>query len=492
MGIQSQEGAEGPVGIDVRLERAFIGSLLVGGRQLLDDVRDLVDSHEVFVSGLGIRCFQVMVALASDGQAIDAPMVAAKLIERRWDLEVVGSQGGNVASVLAAMLAEVCSDAFHCDRETLRSYARHLRELAELRKLLRLCEKVQAQARLGYQDARGILDAHKAAVFALAPHNAERSYVEASTLFPAVYDELVARSKEPDGTLRGRTTGLRELDRVLSGRQAAKLYVVAGRPGHGKTSFVLGGVLAAIAGTKERPGTDDSAAIFSLEMPAHEIGEVMACQAAHQARENARTGSFSARGWSSVTEWTSYLARSGIRVDDATGITLEELRSKCLRIADASARERSRTTGKPRELGLVVVDYLQLMKGPRGMPREEAIGEISRGLKGLAKELRVAVVAVSQLNRALEARQDKRPQMSDLRESGAIEQDADVIEFVFREYCYRRVPELKDKAEIILAKQRGGRAGFSLNVRWEGWRTAFADAPEEEQRESDDEPSANA
>jgi len=265
-----------------------------------------------------------------------------------------------------------------------------------------------------------------------------------SDLMLASYKELEARYAEKK-LVTGITTGFDDLDRMTAGMQRGDLIIVAGRPSMGKTAFAMN--LAQNASIR----SDDTAvvAVFSLEMSSQQIAmRMLACEARVD-MQHLRTGRFSAEDWRKLAAASGSLAESSIFVDDTPAISVLEIRSKCRRLK----REA-------KQLDLVLIDYVGLMSGRADADnRAQEISEITRALKALAKELHVPVIALSQLNRSLEARADKRPIMSDLRESGAIEQDADVIIFIYRDEVYNKKPDNEGLAEIIVAKQRNGPIG---------------------------------
>jgi replicative DNA helicase len=254
--------------------------------------------------------------------------------------------------------------------------------------------------------------------------------------------KILEKLQEREEVFTGVPTGFDDLDRMTSGLQPADLVVIAGRPSMGKTAFALN-IARNAAVDHEVP-----VGIFSLEMSKEQLGMRMLCSEARVDAHKLRTGFFSNRDWPLLLRAAGTISEAAIFIDDSPALSALELRAKARRLK------------RDQNIGLIVVDYLQLMRGPQGAERrEQEISEISRGLKALAKELTVPVVALSQLNRRVEERHDKRPQLADLRESGAIEQDADLIAFIYRDEVYH--PESPDQgvAEIIIGKQRNGPTG---------------------------------
>lgn len=245
------------------------------------------------------------------------------------------------------------------------------------------------------------------------------------------------------GDITGIPTGFNELDKMTAGFQRNDLIIVAARPSVGKTAFALN--IAQNVATK----TDENVAIFSLEMGAEQLVMRMLCAEGNINAQNLRTGALTSDDWQKLTIAMGTLSNSGIYIDDTPGVRVNEIRSKCRRL--------KQETG----LGMIVIDYLQLIAGSGrgGENRQQEVSEISRSLKALARELEVPVIALSQLSRSVEQRQDKRPMMSDIRESGSIEQDADIVAFLYREDYYDREGENDGTIEIIIAKQRNGPVG---------------------------------
>ncbi len=329
----------------------------------------------------------------------------------------------------------------------VRYYAQIVRERAVLRQLLSVCGGVSQDV---YEDtAREVgdhLDQAEMRVLNVAEafNQSRPSFNKIGSLMADAYNELQERYKNQQA-VTGVSTGFKDLDEMTAGMQRGDLIIVAGRPSMGKTSFSMN--LAQNAAI--RSNEPQVAAIFSLEMGAEQIAMRMLAVEARVDMGNLRTGRFSADDWRKLATASGSLAEAEIFIDDTPSISVLEVRAKCRRLK----REAKR-------LDLVLIDYLQLMSGRAGADRrDQEISEITRSLKGLAKELDVPVIVLSQLNRAVESRADKRPMMSDLRESGAIEQDADIIMFLYRDEVYNKKPENEGLAELIIAKQRNGATG---------------------------------
>lgn len=329
----------------------------------------------------------------------------------------------------------------------VRHYADIVRERAILRQLLGVCSHVSQEV---YEekdrDVSEHLDQAEMRVLAVA-ENFSRSrptFSKLGSLMADAYNELQSRYAD-QRSITGIATGYTDLDEMTAGMQRGDLIIVAGRPSMGKTAFSMN-VAQNAAIRADQPYV---VAVFSLEMSSQQIAMRMLASEARVDMKNLRTGSFSVEDWRKLASASGALAEAEIFIDDTAAISVVEVRSKCRRLK----RECKR-------LDLVLIDYLQLMSSSSNSDRrDQEISEMTRSLKGLAKELDVPVIVLSQLNRSLESRADKRPMMSDLRESGAIEQDADIIMFIYRDEVYNKKPENEGLAEIIIAKQRNGPTG---------------------------------
>ncbi len=414
-------------------ERAVLGGIMLDSEALEKLEGSLHPEH--FYVEANARVFYVIQELAGKGQPVDALTIKDQL-ERRQELESCGGE-----AYLANLVGAVPTSA------NVKHYADIVRERYVLRQLLSVCSDVTRDV---YEET-GLeviehLDIAEKNILAIA-ENFNRSrpaFSKMSDLMLETYKELEERYAQKK-LVTGVATGFEDLDRMTAGMQRGDLIIVAGRPSMGKTAFSMN--LAQNASL--RSDEEGVVAVFSLEMSTQQIAmRMLACEARVD-MSNLRTGRFTADDWRKLASASGSLAESKIFVDDTPAISVMELRSKCRRLKrDAKG------------LDLVLIDYIQLMSGRANADnRAQEVSEISRALKGLAKELNVPVIALSQLNRSLEQRADKRPVMSDLRESGAIEQDADVIMFIYRDEVYNKKPENEGLAEIIIAKQRNGPIG---------------------------------
>jgi len=414
-------------------ERAVLGGIMLDAEALERLEGSLLSEH--FYVEANARIFYVITELAGKGQPVDALTIKDQL-EQRGELAAMGGE-----AYLAELVTAVPTSA------NVKHYADIVRERSVLRDLLSVCSDVTREV---YEEtARDVnehLDLAEKNILGIAEkfNRSRPSFSKMSDLMLASYKELEARYAEKK-LVTGIPTGFDDLDRMTAGMQRGDLIIVAGRPSMGKTAFAMN--LAQNASIR----SDDTAvvAVFSLEMSSQQIAmRMLACEARVD-MQHLRTGRFSAEDWRKLAAASGSLAESAIYVDDTPAISVLEIRSKCRRLK----REA-------KQLDLVLIDYVGLMSGRADADnRAQEISEITRALKALAKELHVPVIALSQLNRSLEARADKRPIMSDLRESGAIEQDADVIMFIYRDEVYNKKPDNEGLAEIIVAKQRNGPIG---------------------------------
>src|SRR4030043_152783 len=340
------------------------------------------------------------------------------------------------ASYVASLIDSVPTAA------NIEYYAKIVKEKAILRKLIQASTEIITQSYEDRGDVEGFLDEAERAIFDISENRVRPSFYPIRDIIKESFKILERLFKKKE-LVTGIPSGFKDLDRMTAGFQPSDLIIVAGRPGMGKTAFCLN--LAQYAAIEKKIPT----AIFSLEMSKEQLGIRMLCSEAHVDGSRLRTGFLTESDWPRLTIAAGNLSDASIYIDDSAALTILELRAKARRLKIEHGG-----------LGMLIVDYLQLMKGrTRVESRQQEISEISRSLKALAKELNIPVIAVSHLSRKTEERTGKRPQLSDLRESGAIEQDADLILFLFREEIYNRQEENQGKAELIIGKQRNGPIG---------------------------------
>jgi replicative DNA helicase len=413
-------------------ERAVLGAVLLEGRETLPRVIEVLRPSD-FYTDAHRSMYEAMLRLFDRSEPVDLLTLQEEL--RRSDqLEFVGGPAA------LALLVEQASIAAH-----LHSYAQIVRDMAVLRELIQTSIQIITQAFDAKEDVQTLVDDAERRIFGLAERRLEGSALPVGKILKNTF-EYIERLYERKEHVTGVATGFEKLDLQTSGLQPADFIIIAGRPSMGKTAFVLN--IAQHVGVHLR----EKVLILSLEMSAQQIVQRMLCAEAKVDSQAVRTGYLSSSDWHRLTAAAGRLSEAAIYIDDSPGLTVLEARAK--------ARRMKAEHG----LDLMVIDYLQLMRGRAAMEsRQQEISEISRSLKALAKELNVPVVALSQLSRAVESRatRDFRPQLSDLRESGALEQDADVILFLYRQSLYKEElpPDEANVAEVIIGKQRNGPVG---------------------------------
>lgn len=337
----------------------------------------------------------------------------------------------------------------------IKYYADIVAEKATLRKLIRLNEEIANTCYTGQESLEYILEETEKKIFDLVQKRNSSDYVPIREIVMEAIDRIESASKTK-GVVTGIPTGFIDLDYRMAGMQPSDLILIAARPSMGKTSFVLN--IAQYVAFKQR----QTVAVFSLEMSKEQLVNRLFSLESKVDSQHIRTGNLSDTEWEKLIESAGIIGKSNLIIDDTPGISVSELRSKC------------RKYKLEHDLKVIIIDYLQLMSGSgRTDSRQQEISDISRSLKALARELEVPVVALSQLSRAVEQRPDHRPMLSDLRESGAIEQDADVVMFIYRDDYYNKDTDIKGIAEVIIAKQRNGPIG-TVNLAWLADYTKFA------------------
>lgn len=459
---------------DLDAEAAVLSACLLS-RDALDRTLEILKPEHFYNEANG-RILQACQQISLANEPVDMVHVGSWLRDREW----LQKMGG---TAYLAQLADATPAVGH-----VTAHARTVFEKWRLRQLIATCHRIVAE---GYGDVGEISDFIKEAAESIddiAQGGEQKGQLSALGPLLKVAFEQITTAAERGDRITGIATGYDRLDGKTAGLHDGDLIIVAARPGMGKTSFVLN-VATNVASPREvrlppspdgQPGAVQNepgygVCVFSLEMPREQLAVRMVCSEARVDLGRVRQGHLHAEDWRKLTEASVYLNTLPIWIDDTPAIGLLELRAKVRRQQAAFNREPT-DTQSGRRVGLVMVDYLQLMKGRDGVQsREQEISEISRGLKALAKELKVPVIALSQLNRAVETRstKDKRPQLSDLRESGAIEQDADTIIFIYRDDYYNpETSDLKGIAELIVAKQRNGPTG-KVKVRFSASCTRF-------------------
>ncbi len=407
-------------------EQAVLGAILMDS-QVLTLVAERLRPEDFYRQGHQ-RLFQAMLDVAERGEPVDLVTVAAEL-QKSKQLEEVGG-----VSYLTELADSVPTSA-HADH-----YARIVEEKAILRRLIRTATQIAASGYTGGDDVAEILDDAERKILDISQRRIRKAFLPIRDILMDTY-ERIEQMHENQGELTGIPTGFPDLDRMTSGLQRSDLIILAARPSMGKTAFALNLAqnVAIHAG--------ETVAIFNMEMPAIQMVQRMLSAEGNIDAQVFRTGNLDEEDWEKLTMAIGTLAEVPIFIDDTPGLTVFDIRAKLRRLQAEHG------------LGLVVIDYLQLIRGRGGESRQQEISEISRSLKLLARELDVPVIALSQLSRAVEQRQDKRPMLSDLRESGSIEQDADIVAFLYRDDYYDEESERKNIMELIIGKHRNGPVG---------------------------------
>lgn len=389
------------------------------------------------------KVFRAMLELSEAREAIDL-ITLTEILRKQGTLEEVGGR-----SYLALLTNAVPTAA------NIKHHAKIVHEKAVLRRLIEAVTEILSESYDDQRDIEDLLDVAEQRIFQISEGKVRPGFVPVKEIVKGSF-EMIERLYEKQERITGVPTGYRDLDDLTSGLHPGDLIVVAGRPSMGKTALCLN--IAEHVGIEKR----EPVAIFSLEMAKEQLGVRMLCSQARVDSHKLRSGFLGESDWPKLTTAAGRLSEAPIFIDDSPAISIHEMRAK--------ARRLQREHG----LSLLIVDYLQLMRGRSGSEnRQQEISEVSRSLKALAKEIRVPVIALSQLSRAVETRGGaKRPILADLRESGAIEQDADVIIFIYREEVYNPVPENRGKAEINVAKQRNGPTD-TINLVFLGRYTRF-------------------
>ena len=432
---------------DLNAERSVLGAMMLEVGAVSDAIGGLKADH--FYRPAHAKVFEAMRALYDRSEPIDEITLQARLKEN-GSLEEVGG-----VSFLASLSDGVPSAA------NIAHYAKIVRERALIRRLIATTSSIATKGYEGTTDIEQLLDDAEVSIFEITSDRDQRSFSSMNELVKEAFKAIEKRFEEKS-SITGVPTGFSEFDKMTAGLQPSDLIIVAGRPSMGKTALALN--MAQSAAVEQ----GKSVAVFSLEMAKQQLVMRMLCSQARIDASRMRGGFLKDSDWPKLAKAAGQLSQAPIYIDDTGAISILEMRAKCRRLqAD-------------KWLDLIMVDYLQLMRGSSSSDgsREREISEISRGLKALARELSVPVIALSQLNRSLEQRQDKRPMLSDLRESGAIEQDADVITFVYRDEYYNPESEDKGLAEIIIGKQRNGATG-TVKLTFLKQFTLFADLQRE-------------
>lgn len=415
---------------NIDAEQSVLGSIL-----LKDD--GFINVNEVISAGDFYReshrlIFSAMAALFERSEPHDLVTLTSYLKDAN-QLETIGG-----ASYLASLTSIVPVTA------NIQSYARIIKQKATLRNLINASSDIANRCFEEQDDVDHLVDNAEQTIFEIAGNKSSTVFTSLNSIIPESF-KMIEKLSERKEMITGVPTGYTELDKMTAGLQASDLVILAGRPSMGKTAFALN--IAQHAALVDKTGV----AVFSLEMSKEQLAMRLLSSVGRIDSQAVRTGRLRNEDWAPLSRAVGMLSEAPIFIDDTPALSIAEMRSKIRRLASHN------------DIGLIMIDYLQLMRGRNLENRTQEISEISRSLKALAKEHNVPVLALSQLNRGLESRTDKRPMMSDLRESGAIEQDADVICFIYRDEVYNKSEDNPDRgiAEIIIGKQRNGPTGVT-------------------------------
>ena len=429
----------------IEAEQSVIGSMLMD-REAVIAASEIIVGSDFYQHQYGVM-FDAMVELFNEGKPVDLVTLQDRLKEKDVPPEV------SSLDFVRDIVTMVPTSA------NVRSYAQIVHEKAVLRKLIRTTEEIANTCYAGKDPLEDILADTEKQIFNLLQSRSTQDFVPIKQVAINVL-EKIEEAYKTQGTVTGVPTGFIDLDYKLSGFQPSDLVLIAARPSMGKTAFVLN-VVDHVAVRKKLP-----CMVFSLEMSKEQLVNRMHSMESNVDAQKLRTGSLTDSDWDAVVEGVGIIGNAKLVIDDTPGISISELRSKC--------RKMKLEHG----LSIVIIDYLQLMSGSGkggNDNRQQEISEISRSLKALAREMHAPVVALSQLSRACETRTDHRPMLSDLRESGAIEQDADVVMFLYRDDYYNKDTEHPNEAEVIIAKQRNGPIG-TVTLIWKPEYTKFVNA----------------
>lgn len=409
-------------------EQSVLGAIFLDPTALITASEILIPQDFYRISHQKI--FQTMLDLSDHGKPIDLVTLTEELSSKK-ELEDVGG-----LSYLAELANAVPTAA------NVGHYAKIVEEKSILRRLIRVATSIVEDGYTREDEVEALLSEAEKKVMEVASRKNAGDFKHIKDVLVNTYDNI-EQLQNRKGDVTGIPTGFKDLDKMTAGFQRNDLIIVAARPSVGKTAFALN-IAQNVA---IRAG--ENVAIFSLEMGAEQLVMRLLCAEGNIDAQALRTGALSTEDWGKLTMAMGSLSNSGIFIDDTPGVRVSELRAKCRRLAQEHG------------LGMILIDYLQLIQGSGkpGENRQQEVSEISRSLKALARELKVPVIALSQLSRGVEQRQDKRPMMSDIRESGSIEQDADIVAFLYRDDYYDKESENKNMIEIIIAKQRNGPTG---------------------------------
>ncbi len=422
-------------------EQSVIGSMIMDADAIMA-ASEILSSEDFYQKQYGVL-FDTMVELYNEGKVVDLVTLQDRLKEKDVPPEIASLE----------FMKDILNTLY--TSTNVRQYANIVHDKAMLRKLIHTTEGLANDCYSGKESLEDIFGKAEKQIFDIIQQNTTGEFVPIKEVVLNALDKIEMASKTK-GNVTGIATGFIDLDYKTAGFQPSDLILIAARPSMGKTAFVLN--IAQHMAFRE----NQTVAVFSLEMSKEQLVNRLLSLESRVDSQSIRTGNLTDEDWSKLIEGAGVIGKSNLIIDDTPGISISELRSKC------------RKFKMDQNLGIIIIDYLQLMtSGRHSESRQQEISEISRSLKAIARELGVPVVALSQLSRAVEQRPEHRPMLSDLRESGAIEQDADVVMFIYRDDYYNKDTARPNVAEIIIAKQRNGSIG-TIELAWLPQFTKFA------------------
>ncbi|WP_310604441.1 replicative DNA helicase [Anaerosporobacter sp.] len=425
----------------IEAEQSVVGSMLMD-KDAITTASEIISSEDFYQHQYGLL-FDSMVELFNEGKPVDLVTLQEKIKEKELPAEL------SSIDFIRDLMSSVPTSA------NVKYYANIVKEKATLRRLIKVTEGITNECYLNREKLEVILEETEKQVFDVVQNKSSGDFVSIKDIVIKSLESIESAAKNK-GSVTGIATGFYDLDYKTAGLQPSDLILIAARPSMGKTAFVLN--IAEYVAVKSNVTT----AIFSLEMSKDQLVKRIISMNSKVDSQAIRSGELQDDDWVKLVESARAIGNSNLIIDDTPGISITELRSKC------------RKFKLEHNLGLVIIDYLQLMSGgKKAESRQQEISEISRSLKALAREISAPVIALSQLSRAVEQRPDKRPMLSDLRESGAIEQDADVVMFIYRDDYYNHDSEEAGVSEIIIGKQRNGPTG-TVKLAWLSQFTKFA------------------
>lgn len=426
---------------DIDMERAVIGSMLMNP-DVIEDVVVEVSPEDFYGKQYGIL-FETMCDMYNRGEPVDLLTLQSRLSTMDVPQDMAG------IDFIRGLLESVSNSA------NVLYYAKIVKDKSTLRRLIKFNEEIENNCYAEKEEVSTIMADAQQRIFALAQEKEKKDFTPIRQLVISTMEKIEAATKT-NGTVTGIPTGFTDLDFMTSGFHNSDFILIGARPAMGKTAFVLN--IAEYMAVKK----NITVAIFSLEMSDEQLVNRLFALESHVNSQKLRSGDLEDSDWEKLIESANMLGNSNLIIADTPNISIAELQSKCRRYK------------AEHDLGIVIIDYLQLMTGSgRAESRQQEISSISRSLKGLARELNIPVIALSQLSRDVEKRPDHRPMLSDLRESGAIEQDADMVMFLYRDDYYHEDSEKKNVADVIIAKQRNGSIG-TVELAWLPDYTKFA------------------